>query len=626
MRYPPDLLDEIRARLLVSRVVERRVKLRRTGREYMGLSPFKTERTPSFTVNDQKGFYHCFATGEHGDIFAFLMKTEGLTFPEAVERLASEAGVELPDIKPRDEARLSHEERLRAVMETACRFFQSALAAHEGEHARAYLERRGVQKGEIETFRIGYAPDSKSALKTHLAAKGFTLEEMQDTGLLIHGGDVPLPYDRFRGRLIFPISDGKRRVIAFGGRALLPDQQPKYLNSPETPLFHKGRVLFNLAAARDAARVSQTVVVAEGYLDVIALTRVGFANAAAPLGTALTEDQLRLLWTMSPAPILCFDGDTAGQKAASRALDGALTFLEPARSLQFVFLPEGRDPDDMVNAGEGEGLKALLERPTPLFEVLWKREEGRHPLDTPEQRASFEGRLMELAGQVSHKSLRFHYISAIRERLRSRARSRGSSSARESWQVAHTRSRGADGARRPGRSKDRAAFNATAASATESLLKSPAAQVTGKAGSAREALLIKALLRHPWLLDHFAEEIAAMTFENLDCASLRDGLLGVHQGEILLDNKNVLEHLSRQGYDSRIERVEWAISHHADGNFDASATKESVLDGWRHVVSLHNRASVLERALREAEAEYLRNQTGENFSRICAINVEIAAF
>ncbi len=371
MRYPPDLLDEIRSRLPVSRIVERRVKLKRAGREYIGLSPFKTERTPSFTVNDHKGFYHCFASGEHGDIFKFLMVAEGLTFPEAVERLAAEAGVALPAPTPADDTRVAYDSRLHGASEEACHFFQAALRSREGEAARAYLERRGITLAEVSAFRLGYAPDSKSSLKSFLSQKGFTLDEMQDSGLLIHGEDIAVPYDRFRGRLIFPILDAKRRVIAFGGRALVPDQQPKYLNSPETALFHKGHVLFNLAAAREAARTAKSLIVAEGYMDVIALTRAGFANAVAPLGTALTAEQFRLIWTLAPMPVLCFDGDAAGQKAAYRALDNALPHLEPGRSLQFAFLPEGRDPDDMVRGGEQDMLAKLLSQPISLIDVLW---------------------------------------------------------------------------------------------------------------------------------------------------------------------------------------------------------------------------------------------------------------
>ena len=313
MRYPASILDEIRAALPVSSVVGRHVKLRRTGREHIGLSPFKHEKTPSFTVNDAKGFYHCFATGEHGDIFDFLTKTQGLSFPEAVERLAMEAGIELP--KPAQaEAREAEGHRLRKLMETACAFFQDMLRSDAGAEARAYLERRGVTAAEIEAFHLGYAPAGRHALKEHLAVKGFSLYDMIAVGMLVSGEDIPVAYDRFRSRLIFPITDLQGRVIAFGGRALDPAQQPKYLNSPDTPLFRKGTVLFNAARARAAAHERGTVIVAEGYMDVLALTRAGFPNAVAPLGTALTSDQMQILWRLAPEPVLCFDGVSAGTK------------------------------------------------------------------------------------------------------------------------------------------------------------------------------------------------------------------------------------------------------------------------------------------------------------------------
>jgi DNA primase len=631
MRYPPDLLDEIRSRLPVSRVVERRVKLKRAGREYMGLSPFKTERTASFTVNDQKGFYHCFASGEHGDIFTFVMKTEGLSFPEAIERLASEAGVPLPALQSVDEAEAGHEARVRDTLEEACRFFESALAGREGNAARAYLERRGVSPSELKTFRLGYAPDSKSSLKTHLSGKGFTLEHMQDAGLLIHGDDIALPYDRFRGRLIFPITDAKRRVIAFGGRALMPDQQPKYLNSPETALFHKGHVLFNFPSAREASRTAKAVIVAEGYMDVIALSRAGFENAVAPLGTALTSDQLRLLWTMSPMPTLCFDGDAAGQKAAHRALDGALPFLEPGRSLQFAFLPEGRDPDDMVSGGASEELSRILGQPAPLIDVLWSREEARHPLQTPEQRASFEARLMELAGQIEHKSLKYHYISAFRDRLRGLGRVRAAlrPGTEPSWRARSLSSEG-KGRERHAASSSRAFPGRPAAPGvivrTSSLLSSKIVQPSSATSALREALLIIALLRHPWLLDEFMEDIASVHLDDADCSRLRDEMLTVHQTEESLDNKKLLEHLCRVGFHAELERIERATAHKADGHFVPGASKEQVLEGWRHVMMLHGKVGI-PRSLREAESDYLSDPTSENFSKLRAIvqQVEIVA-
>ena len=615
MRYPADLLDEIRSRVPVSRVVERHVKLKRAGREYTGLSPFKTEKTPSFTVNDHKGFYHCFASGEHGDIFTFLMKVAGLTFPEAVERLASEAGVVLPLPKPVDEEKASHETRVREALEEACRFFESALAGREGNGARAYLERRGVQFPEIKSFRIGYAPESKSALKQHLGSMGFSLAEMQDAGLLVHGEDIAIPYDRFRGRLIFPIMDAKGRVIAFGGRALLPDQQPKYLNSPETELFHKGHVLFNLAPAREAAKTAKTVIVAEGYMDVIALTRAGFANAVAPLGTALTSDQLRLLWTMAPLPTLCFDGDAAGQKAAHRAIDTALPHLEPGRSLQFAFLPEGRDPDDMVTGGAQDGLAKALKEPVPLIDVLWGRERDRHPLNTPEQRASLEARLTEATQRIEHKSLRFHYLSALRERLRAQGHGMRAPARRPDASSWRSREKG-QGAPRANNAVQR----------TSSLLASQIVQASAPCSAPREALLIMAIARHPWLLDEFLEEIASLHLDDADCCRIRNAMLTIHQTEESLDSEKLFEHLSREGYRAELERLEHACAHNANSHFASGANKEQVLEGWRHVMMLHGKAGV-PRSLREAESDYVSEPTNENFSKLRAVvqQVEITA-
>jgi len=602
MRYSPALLDEIRSRLPVSRVVERRVKLKRAGREFIGLSPFKTERTPSFTVNDQKGFYHCFASGEHGDIFKFVMLTEGLTFAEAVERLATEAGVSLPAPIPSSEAKTDYWDRLYLALEEACQFFQSALRSGAGEGARAYLDRRGLSHEEIEAFRLGFAPDGRSSLKDHLARKGIAVEEMQDTGLVIHGDDIAVPYDRFRGRLIFPILDAKGRVIAFGGRALSEGQQPKYLNSPETALFHKGHVLFNIAQARQAARASQEVIVAEGYMDVIALSKAGFANAVAPLGTALTAEQLKLLWTMTPIPTLCFDGDSAGLKAAHRALDGALPYLEPGRTLQFAFLPEGRDPDDMVRAGEKEALAALLGRPAALIDVVWNRELARNPVHTPEQRALLEARLMELAAQIEHKSLKFYYISAFRDRLRDAFRKQFSKPAFSQ----PTPSRG-------GKSPwpDLAAR-------TNSLISSKIVQPSAPCGLSREMLLLAAILRHPWLLDEYVEDIASFHFDDPGCETLRKALLALHLSYEHLDNESAIAHLSREGYGSEIERVERASALSAQSHFARNASKEQVLEGWRHVLTLHERAG-LPRPVQEAEREYLNDPSPENFQKLRAI-------
>ena len=324
MRFTPQFLDELRARLPVSEVVGQRVKLKRAGREFKGLSPFQQEKTPSFTVNDQKGFYHDFSTGKHGNIFDFIMETEGVPFPEAVERCAAMAGLALPAVTP-DAAR--HEQRrktLHDIMELAAKYFQDTLASRLGAKARGYLGDRAISPATQLQFRLGYATAERFALKEHLGKQGVSTEDMVEAGLLIGGEDIPVPYDRFRDRVMFPIADLRGRVIAFGGRALEKDAQAKYLNSPETPLFHKGDNLYNFAPARKAAHDGAQLIVVEGYVDVIAMVTSGFPGAVAPLGTALTENQLALIWKMTDEPVLCFDGDRAGQKAAYRAADLAL--------------------------------------------------------------------------------------------------------------------------------------------------------------------------------------------------------------------------------------------------------------------------------------------------------------
>ena len=425
MRFSPHLLDEIRARLPVSQVVGRKVALKKKGREYTGLSPFKAEKSPSFFVNDQKGFYHCFASGEHGDIFTFLMKTEGLAFPEAVERLAEEAGVPMPKADVREEARHDERQRLYALLEASAAFFVDCFKGKAGSEARRYVaEKRGLQPVTIEKFRIGFAPNSKSALREHLAKAGFTVEEMASSGMLISGESIPVAYDRFRNRVMFPITDLKGRVIAFGGRALDTDRVlpggghiAKYLNSPETPLFHKGHILFNAANARGPGHDKNRVIAVEGYMDVVALTEAGFPESVAPLGTALTEDQVKLLWRVVPEPILCFDGDSAGQKAAFRAVDTVLPHLTAGHSVAFAFLPDGLDPDDLIRQQGPEAMEAKLAEARPLVDVLWQREWAGGAWTTPERRAQLEAQLRQLVGRIHDASVRSHYERDIRQRF-----------------------------------------------------------------------------------------------------------------------------------------------------------------------------------------------------------------
>ncbi|MCC8964599.1 DNA primase, partial [Bradyrhizobium sp. Pear76] len=417
MRFTPEFLDELRARLPVSEVVGRRVKLKKAGREWKGLSPFQQEKTPSFFVNDQKQAWFDFSSGLNGNIFDFLMKTEGVTFPEAVERLAAMAGVSLPAVTPDAARHEQHRRTLHDVMELATKFFAETLASRNGAKARGYLADRSISPATQLQFRMGYAPPDRFALKEHLGASGISTEDMVEAGLLVSGEDKPVPFDRFRDRVMFPITDARGRVIAFGGRALEKDVPAKYLNSPETPLFHKGDNLYNLFTARQAAHDGAQLIVVEGYVDVIAMVTSGFPGAVAPLGTALTENQLAMLWKMVDEPILCFDGDRAGQKAAYRAADIALPQLKPGKSLRIALLPEGQDPDDLARSGGRGAIEDVIGAARPLAEMIWSREIEGGNFDTPERRAALEARIGELTGGIRDEVVRRYYRQDLQERL-----------------------------------------------------------------------------------------------------------------------------------------------------------------------------------------------------------------
>ncbi len=374
MRFSQGFLDEIRDRVPISAVIGRRVawdrkKTNAARGDYWGCCPFHGEKTPSFHCEDRKGRYHCFGCGVTGDHFRFLTDLEGISFPEAVEQIAGLAGVPMP--QPDAEAARRDEQRttLMDVMELATAFFQDQLQSANGARARAYLRDRGLTGRTIETFRLGYAPESRNALKEHLAGKGIPKEQIEACGLVVHGPDIPVSYDRFRDRIMFPILSSRERVIAFGGRAMSPDAMAKYLNSNDTELFHKGDVLYNFARARKAmqgANGASTVIAVEGYMDVIALHQAGIENAVAPLGTALTENQLGLLWKMTPEPVLCFDGDGAGLRAAYRAADLALPLIGPGKSVSFALLPDGKDPDDLVKHDGRAPFDRVMAQAKPL--------------------------------------------------------------------------------------------------------------------------------------------------------------------------------------------------------------------------------------------------------------------
>ena len=424
-RFDERFLDEIKSRLRPSDIIGKTVKLRRQGREYVGLSPFTKEKTPSFYVNDDKGQFFDFSSGKTGDLISFLQETEKLSFVEAVERLAAEAGVALPAVDPRAAEQDKVRQGLAEWLETAAQWFEAELRRPAGREARAYLEKRGLPEKDWARFRLGFSPSGRTALKDYLIAKGARPAELVETGLLIAPEDGGAPYDRFRDRIIFPIGDARGRIVSFGGRAMDPQARAKYLNGPETSVFHKGHQLYGLAEARKliAAAPAKTgmadehppLVVVEGYMDVIACQRAGVAAVAA-MGTALGEDQMDVLWRHHPEPTICLDSDRAGRQAAHRLLDRALPLLKPGKSFKFVLIDSGKDPDEVLREQGPAALKAQLARTTPFAEALFGRERDAEPLDTPERRTSLKVRLRKLAATIADSDL----AQAYKEDLLSR--------------------------------------------------------------------------------------------------------------------------------------------------------------------------------------------------------------
>jgi DNA primase len=507
MSLSPQFLDEVRARTSLSAVIGRTVKLQKAGREWKACCPFHKEKTPSFTVNDEKGFYHCFGCGAHGDAIRFLTDARGLPFMEAVKELAEAAGLEVPAPDPRAQEKAERAAGLYDVVEAAQRWFVEQLGSIEGAIAREYLKKRGIGGSTIARFGFGFAPDARGKLKT--ALQKFGNDALVETGLLVAPEGDREPYDRFRGRLMLPIRDQRGRVIAFGGR-ILGDGEPKYLNSPETPLFDKGRTLYNLDRAGPASRSARRVVVVEGYMDVVALDQAGIGEAVAPLGTALTEGQLERLWRLSPAPILCFDGDSAGRKASVRAALRALPHVGPGRSLGFVTLPPGQDPDDLVRAKGRGAVEELLAAPEPLVDRLWRHESTAEPLATPEERAGLKQRLFDHIGTIADPNVREQYRAELLRRFDELTRPA------RAFQRQFVRGQAPRGGGRfqPGR------FGFV-----RPVSEQAKAVASGGLDPRWMRAVLAGLVRHPAVIADHSEAIAALPFADTGAARLRDTLL-----------------------------------------------------------------------------------------------------
>ncbi len=613
MKFPPSILEEIKARLPVSAVVGKLVRLAKSGREWKGLSPFNAEKTPSFFVNDQKGSFFDFSSGKNGDIFKFVMETEGLSFPEAVEKLASEAGVALPKVTVEAQAQEERRKGLHEVVELAARFFEAELAGERGAAARRYLSGRGLEVEARKAFRIGYGPPDRFALRDHLAGKGVDAALMMETGLLVHGEEIAVPYDRFRDRIMFPIHDGRGRVVAFGGRAMSSEVAAKYLNSPETPLFHKGSLLFNHHNARKAAHETSQIIVVEGYVDVIAMSLAGFPQTVAPLGTALTEDQLALLWRMADEPVICLDGDKAGRKAASRAIDIALPLLEPGKSLSFATLPDGQDPDDLARSGGKAAVAEVLGAARPLVDMLWTREVEAGPLDTPERRAAFERRLKEPLGQIRDEATRRHYRREMDERLAqlfaSAAPARGERGA-GGFQRSQGQRRGSGRGWQPA-----APPWATGLLKASSQLAASKMMVRKRGEDTREAFILLALASHPDLIPRCADEIAELALDGPAAERFRQALLDAAMEEGF-DAATLAERLAQPRV-GEAQAALMAVTGPAERlKLVQSADPESVFDSIRQAVVLHHRARTLHSELKAAERALADEATEANFAWI----------
>ncbi len=408
-------LDEIRAKVPIADVVGARVKLVRKGREYTGLCPFHNEKTPSFTVNEAKGFYHCFGCGAHGDVIKFEMEAGGLPFMDAVTKLANKAGLKVPQFTRENEEEAKHRSSWYEIMDLAAGYFEKNLLLPSGHEAFEYLDRRGFDDTIIKKFRLGYAPDN-NGLHAYLLSKNVSESDMIELGLAVLSEKNSKVYDFFRNRVIIPIMDKRSRIIGFGGR-VMGNEQPKYLNSPETPIFNKRKVLYNLNYARDKAYENKRIIVCEGYMDVIAQSKYGFEYAVAPLGTALTEDQIQEAWKICPEPTLCFDGDSAGIRAAVRSVDRVLPILKPGYSLKYVFLPDKMDPDEFLKAKGAEEYEKAITNTTPLADLLWRKNLQAQPTDTPEQKAMFEKNIYEEISKITDEKVRGYYLQDMRTRI-----------------------------------------------------------------------------------------------------------------------------------------------------------------------------------------------------------------
>ncbi|MDB5446014.1 MAG: primase, partial [Phenylobacterium sp.] len=605
-------LDEIKSRLRPSDVIGRTVKLRKQGREYVGLSPFTKEKTPSFYVNDDKGQFFDFSSGKTGDLITFLQETERLSFSEAVERLAAEAGVPLPAVDPRAAEQEKTRQGLADWLELAAHWFEAELRRPVGREARAYLERRGLPESEWARFRLGFSPAGRTALKDYLVTKGARPQALVESGLLIVPEDGGAPYDRFRDRIIFPIAAPRGRIVSFGGRAMDPQARAKYLNGPETQVFHKGHQLYGLAEARKMlaaapAGESPPLVIVEGYMDVIACQRAG-VPAVAPMGTALGEEQMEMLWRHHPEPTLCFDGDRAGRQAAARTMERALPLLKPGKSFKFAIVEGGKDPDEVLREQGPVALKAQLARTTPFVEALFVRERDLEPLDTPERRAGLKGRLRHAAGQIADKDLQQAYREALLQRfddLFASARAERRSEAERPNQRGGFR-------RGQGQGREWAPLGSTPEG------KAAAKRLAGTMASTAAALALAAV-NDPVVLDeHLEDAFTANGFGEPALAEMVKEVIRLRLEADHLDSATLGRHLASCGFSALLTDIERAAANSGAPILKDDVSLDARKSQWSRGFAALSRAAALDDALAAAKGSLSGRADMAAFERLKA--------
>lgn len=603
MAFPPGFLDEIKARVSLVDIVGRRVQLRQKSRgDFWGLSPFNTEKTPSFHVREDQGFYHCFATGEHGNLFTFLMKTEGLSFPEAVEQLAEMAGLEVPKATPEQAAREKKRHSLYEVVEAACQYFQKCLRRPEGREALDYLKGRGLSDETIAEFRLGFAPSDGGGLWQAMKDEGIEMDLLVEAGLYRRSRDGRPPYAFFRDRVMFPIADRRGRVIAFGGRFMGDAKAAgvgKYINSPDTPLFDKGRTLYNHANARKAVYDGQPLIVAEGYMDVIALSQAGWTGGVAPLGTAMTEMQIAELWRMDAMPYVCFDGDAAGRLAASRASDRALPQLKPGKSMRLLFMPEGQDPDSLIQAKGSSAIQPLLDMAQPLVDFLWLRELAVAEPATPEMRADLERRLFDLADRIEDETVKKHYRRGFSDKL---------------WNHLRAMNRAAGGKGRFGRTYGAAKGKWQEAAPRGEVLRG---QVVKELSRRSQQIALAALINHPVLIDHFFETLDRIRFDP-DLDKICRELQKISSSGETLDVEVVTTHFSKRGDDALLGQVLCRQVYDLAWQSSPKATDAEARDALEHLLLLQSQDHIADELRRRDMSGAERLTPEEREARVLA--------